>query len=353
MIASSWLRITVAVSLLLACTGCASGPLAPATPTAAGSPTPGSPPLDGPTAVPASATPHPAVAPTVAAEVVRVVDGDTVEVAFENGTRETVRLLGVDTPEVRGGVAPDEYEGVPNTTAGRACLRRHADAASAYVGRVADGATVRLGFDPESPRRGFYGRLLAYVYVRDGGEWRQLNYRLLARGDARLYESRFVERDRYAAAERRSRRAGRGLWSCASPGTPAADGGETPVGGPTPTDADSTAPARGSLVVAAVNADAAGNDNRNLGDEYVVLRNEGSRRLDLSGWTVTDAAGKTYEFPAGATLPPGKSLTLYTGEGETRHPNYYWGREGAVWNNDGDVVTVRRADGRTAAVGRY
>ena len=349
--ASDSLRVFAVLSVLVVLAGCAGGPLVPATPTAPG-PSTGNAPTTGAqttatptaTAASASATPHSAAAPGVAAEVVRVVDGDTVEVRFENGTRATVRLLGVDTPEVRGGVSPEEFEGVPNTTAGRACLRRHADAASAYVKRVADGATVRLGFDPESPRRGFYDRLLAYVYVRDGGEWRQLNYRLLARGDARLYESQFVERERYAAAERRARAAERGLWSCGSPSTPA-----VPDGGTTDTDA----PSEGSLAVATVHADAEGNDNRNPNDEYVVLRNDGSASLDLSGWTVTDAAGKTYEFPAGTTLSPGESLTLYTGDGTTRHPDYYWGREGAVWNNDGDVVTVRRADGRTEVVRRY
>ena len=351
------LRVSVTVCVFAVLAGCAGTPLDPATPAPAtpgsGPSTPAAPGTDGGSTTAASSaslTSHPAVASAVTAEVVRVIDGDTVEVRFENGTRETVRLLGVDTPEVRGDVSPDEYEGVPNTTAGRACLRRHADAASAYARRVAAGETVRLGVDPESPRRDFYGRLLAYVYVRDGGEWRQLNYRLLARGHARLYESRFAERERYAAAERRVRAAGRGLWACASPGTPVADGG---TASPTPTHPGPTASAGESLVVAAVHADAAGDDNDNLGDEYVVLRNDGATRLDLSEWTVTDAAGRTYEFPAGATLGPGESLTLRTGRGETRPPDYYWGREGAVWNNDGDTVTVRRANGRAVAVRRY
>src|SRR6056297_1742341 len=38
--------------------------------------------------------------------VVEVVDGDTMDVRFENGTVERVRLLGVDTPEVYGGNDP-------------------------------------------------------------------------------------------------------------------------------------------------------------------------------------------------------------------------------------------------------
>jgi len=54
----------------------------------------------------------------LAVTVVRVVDGDTMEVRYENGTADTVRLLGVDTPEVHARNSPDEFEGVPETAAG-------------------------------------------------------------------------------------------------------------------------------------------------------------------------------------------------------------------------------------------
>lgn len=35
----------------------------------------------------------------ISVEVIRVVDGDTVVVMFENGREETVRLIGINTPE--------------------------------------------------------------------------------------------------------------------------------------------------------------------------------------------------------------------------------------------------------------
>ena len=56
--------------------------------------------------------------------VTDVVDGDTVDVRFPDGSADTVRLLGVDTPEVHVENDPAEFEGVPDTEAGRTCLRR-------------------------------------------------------------------------------------------------------------------------------------------------------------------------------------------------------------------------------------
>jgi micrococcal nuclease len=256
------------------------------------------------------------------ATVTDVVDGDTLKVRYGDGHEETVRLLGVDTPEVRGGNDPAEFEGVPDTAAGRACLNEYGDRATDYAESRLGGRRVRLVGDPTTDRRDSFGRILAYVVV-DG---EQFNYALLREGYARLYDTQFSERARYAAAEREAREAGRGVWSCAAV---AADGGTTPTG---------------PLALEA-HPDAAGDDNDNLRDEYVTLRNVGDETLDLSGWTVSDATGKTYTFPPGTRLEPGAEVTLYTGRGEDGEGVRYWNRDSAVWNNDGDTVTVRTDEG--------
>jgi micrococcal nuclease len=266
----------------------------------------------------------------VRATVTDVVDGDTVEVRFSNGSRDTVRLLGVDTPEVYVPNEPEEFEGVPNTAAGAACLEDAGERASAYAeARLAD-RTVRVVFDETAERRGYYGRLLAYVRV-DGESF---NYALVATGRARVYESTFTERERYEAAEERAREARRGLWSCATL-APARNSSESP------------------LAVVTVHPDAAGREYENLNDEYVVFRNAGERTLNLSGWTVVDAAGATYAVPAGTALAPGEELTLRTGSGVDDEHALYWGRDRPVWNNDGDVVTVRDGDGDPVLERRY
>jgi micrococcal nuclease len=79
------------------------------------------------------------------ADVVRAVDGDTIEVRID-GALEDVRYIGVDTPET---VKP----GTPVQCFGH----RAAD----FNRRLIEGARARLVFGVE--RRDVYGRLLAYV----------------------------------------------------------------------------------------------------------------------------------------------------------------------------------------------
>jgi len=150
----------------------------------------------------------------IAVEVVDVVDGDTVDVRLPDGSEETVRLVGVDTPEVPAENDPSEFEGVPDTTAGATCLREAGQNASTYLeGRLAAG-DVSLVFDPDTDRRGGYGRLLAHVYV---GEY-NVNYDLVASGNARVYDTEFTLRSEFDAAERRARANRTGLWSCQTAG---------------------------------------------------------------------------------------------------------------------------------------
>ena len=262
----------------------------------------------------------------VTVTVTDIVDGDTVDIEYANGTHDTVRLLGVDTPEVHTENDPSEFDEVPDTPAGERCLRRAGENASAYATDRLDGESVRLTFDPESERRGYYGRLLAYVYVDN----ESFNHALLRAGHARVYDTTFTERERYETAATTARSDRRGLWSCVD-------------GGATATAAGSGGIESGTLSVVEINGNAAGNDNENLNDEYVVFRNTGSEPLDISGWTVADEAGHTYTFPDGTVVDPDTEVTLRTGSGTDTASTYYWDETGAVWNNDGDVVIVRNA----------
>src|SRR3954452_5325489 len=88
---------------------------------------------------------------TLGGRVTRVVDGDTVHVRV-SGRDETVRYIGIDTPE---SVKP----GTP--------VQCYAEAASGRNRRLVAGRDVTLRTDAESRDR--YGRLLAYVYRRGDG----------------------------------------------------------------------------------------------------------------------------------------------------------------------------------------
>ncbi len=249
----------------------------------------------------------------LSATVVSVTDGDTVNVQYENGTNDTIRMLGVDTPEVHIENDPTKFEGVPDTEAGKQCLDAAGENASAYMkNELQAGEQITLELDEESDGRGDYGRLLAYIH--DDGQ--NLNYELIDIGHARVYDSQFSQSERFYAAESDAQAAERGLWHCRDPSS--ANG----------------------LSITEIHADAEGDDRDNLNDEYIVFKNTGTAQIDLSGWTVSDAASHTYTFPNGASLAADESVTLHTGSGEDTQTERYWGSSSAIWNNGGDTVTV-------------
>ncbi len=139
----------------------------------------------------------------VSARVTHVVDGDTIDVAMRDGDEETVRYIGIDTPET---VKPD----TPVQCGG--------PQAHAVNERLVGGRSVTLRFDAE--RRDVYGRLLAYVYLpaaRPGGHPLFVNAELVRLGLARTltippndsFASLFARLAARAGAQ------GRGLWgSC-------------------------------------------------------------------------------------------------------------------------------------------
>jgi len=147
---------------------------------------------------------------TTRVTVTAVVDGDTIRIEYANGTRDTVRLVGVDTPEVHAENDPAEFEGVPENASGVACLREAGSDATNVATERLLGRTVGIATDPNLDRRGYYDRLLAYVVVDD----RLFNYRLVAAGHARVYDSDFSRAAEFGAAEAGAREDRRGLWRC-------------------------------------------------------------------------------------------------------------------------------------------
>lgn len=136
-----------------------------------------------------------AAVPVAASEtvpVVRVVDGDTIVVALGGG-EETIRYIGVDTPETVKPGAPVECFGPQ---------------ASALNKQLVSGEEVRLDFDREPRDR--YGRLLAYVHRGD----LFVNAELIRRGAARTLEiePNTAHGEQLARLQTRAAAAGRGLW---------------------------------------------------------------------------------------------------------------------------------------------
>jgi micrococcal nuclease len=134
------------------------------------------------------------------AHVTHVVDGDTIDVTLPDGDEDTVRYIGIDTPET---VKPD----TPVQCGGP---RAHE-----VNERLVGGRTVTLRFDEEP--RDVYGRLLAYVYLPGAGPGARplfVNAELARRGLARTLtippNDSFARL--FARLAARAGAAGRGLW---------------------------------------------------------------------------------------------------------------------------------------------
>ncbi|MEM7677378.1 MAG: thermonuclease family protein [Myxococcota bacterium] len=153
------------------------------------------------------------------ADVERIVDGDTLvvragpEVLTPDGRPldgERVRLLGVDTPELR---TPDGPE----------CFA--VEAQRLAIAEL-DGRRITLQFDETRCRppqdvaacRGDFGRLLAYIEYQSADDQPEVfNEVLLRTGHAAVLRgSRFRHRQsaRYDELERTALMAGLGLWAC-------------------------------------------------------------------------------------------------------------------------------------------
>jgi len=81
------------------------------------------------------------------------------------------------------------------------------------------------------------------------------------------------------------------------------------------------------------------------GEEYLTFRNTGDEALDLSGWVVENEDGQRFVFPEGFTLAD-ENVTLYSGSGSDTESDLYWGATDGVWDDDGDTIVVKTADGQ-------
>ncbi len=88
--------------------------------------------------------------------------------------------------------------------------------------------------------------------------------------------------------------------------------------------------------------------NAGRNQEYIVIRNSGSRGVSLTGWVLHDVAraGVTnrYVFPS-FTLRPGKSVRVHTGSGTNSATDLYWGKTVYVWGDDSDTATLQSRSG--------
>jgi len=128
------------------------------------------------------------------------VDGDTIAVNM-NGNIETIRFIGVDTPETHR----------PNTP-----VQCYGELAAANTkNQISKFGKVRLQADPLDTNRDVYGRLLRYVYLPDGT---LMDEQIIKQGYGFAYLGfPFSKKNQFAADQQTAQAAKVGLWSACQP----------------------------------------------------------------------------------------------------------------------------------------
>ena len=158
------------------------------------------------------------------AVITHVLDGDTIRVRTSRAGRskgirrvETIRLIGIDTPETVKPGTPVQCGGLEakdnmlRMAFGDRATDTDGDGLLDEDGT--DGATVSIRTDPSQDRRDRYRRLLAYVNASHSGI--DVAKRQVRAGWAKVYvfEKRFRRYGSFMRASKSARHAGRGAWS--------------------------------------------------------------------------------------------------------------------------------------------
>ena len=128
-------------------------------------------------------------------KVVEVIDGDTIKVSISGGI-ETVRVIGIDTPE---------------TVDPRGTIECYGTEASERAKELLTGKQVTLESDPTQDDRDKYDRLLRYVSLGDT----DFGMSMIEDGYAYeyTYEVPYEHQSSYMSLETIARATGVGLWS--------------------------------------------------------------------------------------------------------------------------------------------
>jgi micrococcal nuclease len=220
-------------------------------------------------------------------DVSQIIDGDTIRLS----TGEKVRLIGINAPERD---------------------QPYYNAATQKLTELIGNNQVTLEKDVTDKDQ--YGRLLRYVHVNDAF----MNLEMVKQGYAISYSfpPNTKHLDEFVEVEEDARNSQIGIWT----------------------------PSPFTLTVSSIHADAEGDDSENLNDEYIIFENVGDSTLNMTYWTVQDEANNFYVFST-FFLGNNYSVTLYTGSGTDTSTKVYWESSKPIWNNDGDSLYLRDAEG--------
>jgi micrococcal nuclease len=151
--------------------------------------------------------------------VLRVLDGVTLLLTIDSKPR-TVRLIGVDLPQVAG----------PSSSAGADPAKQ----AAQFLSKIVQGKSVYLEADPGQPRLDSTGKMAAYIYRAPDGLL--LNQELISQGQGRASTRRdFRLYQAFQSAEQEAKTSQVGLWANSAAAASASKTTTKPQAGPAPT----------------------------------------------------------------------------------------------------------------------
>jgi micrococcal nuclease len=91
-------------------------------------------------------------------------------------------------------------------------------------------------------------------------------------------------------------------------------------------------------------------EKENLNMEWIEILNVGDADCSMDGWTLSDQQNHTYAF-SNFTMKAGATVRVHSGSGNDTASDLYFNRKVPIWNNEGDVATLKDASG--GVVARY
>ena len=127
----------------------------------------------------------------------QIIDGDTLKVKANNDPEQTIRLIGIDTPEIKD----------PRTM-----VQCFGAEASQHLKDLLKDKKIRLESDITQDDKDKYNRLLRYIKLEDGTD---INIRMLADGYAYeyTYDKPYKYQSDYKKAQQEADAQEKGLWS--------------------------------------------------------------------------------------------------------------------------------------------
>lgn len=247
-------------------------------------------------------------------------DGDTVNVRLSGqskkkpGTR--IRLTGIQAMEEH------TYTSDPRKRRGE-CHANEATARLEYLVKRSKGRVQLAGQHVASRSR---KRPLRELRVVINHRWRDVGRILLGEGHALLLASRseWAWNQSYNYLAQRSAAQHQQLWNpyYCGPG-----------------------PEQSANLRVWVNSNPPGSDNAKPNGEWLRVKNvDPMHTVRVGGWWVRDSALHRYTFPPTATVPAGRTITVYVGRGSNDATDFFWGNRTAIFDN---------ADGHGRGDGAY